>query len=138
MNEAQKKNQGIIDEFRANQGIVGGYFTGKKLLLLHTIGAKSGEERINPASCLVDGDRFVIFASNAGKPNNPNWYYNVVANSDVTIEVGTEKFKARAVLAEEPERTELWEKMVELTPSFGAYPEQSGRVIPVVIINRKM
>src|ERR1051325_2475684 len=100
-------NQRIIDEFRENEGKVGGRFEGKTLLLLHTQGAKTHEERINPVAYVKDDGRFVVIASKGGAPTNPNWYYNLVANPFVTVEVGTEQFQARATVAEEPERTRL-------------------------------
>ncbi len=83
------------------------------LLLLHTTGAKSGQPRINPVAYLTDGDRYVVVASKAGTPSNPDWYYNAVANPEVSVEVGTEQFSAVATVAGEPERTELYAKMVE-------------------------
>jgi deazaflavin-dependent oxidoreductase (nitroreductase family) len=124
----------IIDEFRANAGKVGGRFEGKSLLLLRTKGAKSGQERINPLACVKDGDRFVVIASKGGSPTNPDWYYNVVADPSVVIEVGTESFKAHASVAEEPERTRLYDKMVSMMPAFGEYREKAGRVIPVIVL----
>jgi deazaflavin-dependent oxidoreductase (nitroreductase family) len=92
MSEASDRNKHIIDEFRANEGRVGGRFEGRTLLLLHNKGAKSGEERINPVAYVRDGERFVVIASKGGAPTNPNWYYNLLANPQVTIEVGTETF----------------------------------------------
>ena len=82
-------NQATIDEFRANSGKVGGRFAGRTLLLLHTVGAKSKEERINPVAYITDGDRFVIIASKGGAPTNPDWSYNILAHPLVTVEVGT-------------------------------------------------
>ena len=111
-------NKQVIEEFRANDGKVGGYFENMTLLLLHTTGAKSGNPRLNPVAYLPDGDRFVIIASKAGAPTNPDWYYNLVANPQVGVEVGTEKFQALATVAEEPERTELYEKMASFYPGF--------------------
>ena len=136
MNEVQSRNQKIIVEFRENQRKVGGPFIYMPLLILHTMGAKSGEERLNPAAYLVDDDRYVIFASNGGRPNNPSWYHNVVANSQVTVEVGTEKFEATAIPVEEPERTELFDKMAAINAGFDKYPDMVTRVIPVVVITR--
>src|SRR5512139_1160415 len=112
MNNPNNWNQTIIDEFRANSGKVGGPFAGKTLLLLHTIGAKSGQERINPVAYVPDGDRLVIIASKGGAPTNPDWYYNIVANPLVTVEVGTEKFHVRATVSAEPERTRLYNQMI--------------------------
>jgi len=134
MIEAQERNKKIIDEFRANDGKVGGYFQGRPLLLLHTQGAKSGQERINPVAYVRDGDRFVVIASKGGAPTNPSWYHNIIANPLVTVEVGTEKFQAHAIVAEEPERTRLYNKMVEVMPGFDEYRRRTNRIIPVIIL----
>jgi deazaflavin-dependent oxidoreductase (nitroreductase family) len=104
------------------------------LLLLHTKGAKSGQERINPVACIRDGDRLAVIASKGGAPTHPDWYYNVVANPQVTVEVGTEKFQAVAKVAEEPERTRLYEKMVGMMPGFDDYRRKTTRVIPVIVL----
>ena len=129
-------NQKIIAEFRANDGRVGGFFANNTLLLLHTTGAKSGEERINPLVTLEDDDRLVIIASKGGAPSHPAWYYNILANPEVGVEYGTEKFQAQAAVASEPERTELYEKMESIFAPFTEYKEKAGRVIPVVILSR--
>jgi len=127
-------NKKIIDEFRSNDGKVGGHFEGKTLLLLHTIGAKSGQERINPTAYVKDADRYVIIASKGGSPTNPDWYYNLIANPLATAEVGTETFQVRAEVAEEPERTRLYNKMVEMMPGFDDYRRKTTRVIPVFVL----
>ena len=134
MSEWNDRNQKIIDEFRANGGKVGGPFEGRTLLLLHTKGAKSGQERVNPVAYVRDGDRWVVIASKGGAPTNPNWYYNLVANPLITIEVGKEKFQARAAVAEEPERTRLYNKMVEMMPGFDEYRRKTTRKIPVMVL----
>lgn len=136
MSNQNERNKAIIEEFRANGGKVGGAFAGRTLLLLHTVGAKSGESRINPVAYVSDGDRLVIIASKGGAPTNPDWYYNVVANPLVTVEIGTETFQARAEVAAEPERTRLYDKMVAVMPGFAAYRERTRRVIPVMILKR--
>jgi deazaflavin-dependent oxidoreductase (nitroreductase family) len=128
------RNSRIIDEFRANDGRVGGPFEGKTLLLLHTKGAKSQQERINPVAYVSDGERLVVIASKGGSPTNPDWYYNILANPLVTVEVGTEKFQARAAVAEEPERTRLYDKMVAMMPGFADYRRKTTRVIPVIVL----
>jgi deazaflavin-dependent oxidoreductase (nitroreductase family) len=128
------RNQGIIREFRENSGKVGGGFAGKTLLLLHTVGAKSGQERINPVAYVADGDRPVIIASKGGAPTNPDWYYNILAHPRVTVEVGTQKFQADATVATEPERTRLYNKMVEMMPGFADYQRKTTRVIPVIVL----
>jgi len=129
-------NKEIIEEFRANDGKVGGHFANNTLILLHTTGAKSGQERINPLATFEDGDRLVVVASKGGAPSNPDWFYNVVANPDVTVEYGTEKFQARANITSEPERTRLYEKMESELSSFSEYKLKAGRVIPVVTLSR--
>lgn len=134
MSDDIEHNKTIIEEFRANSGKVGGYFTGRTLLLLHTLGAKSQQERINPAAYVRDNERFVIIASNSGEETNPGWFHNLRANPLVTIEVGTETLQARATIAEEPERTRLYDKMVEMMPGFADYRRNATRVIPVVVL----
>ncbi len=134
MNRPTDWNKAIIEEFRANAGKVGGPFAGKTLLILHTIGAKSGKKHINPVAYVTDGDRFVIIASKGGAPTNPDWYFNIVANPMVEVEIGTGNFKSRASIAEEPERTRLYGKMVEMMPGFAEYQKKTTRVIPVIIL----
>jgi deazaflavin-dependent oxidoreductase (nitroreductase family) len=134
MSEWNEGNKKIIDEFRANGGKVGGHFEGKTMLLLHTKGAKSGQERINPVMYVKDGDRWVVIASKGGAPAHPDWYYNLIANPEVTIEVGKQKFKARASVVEEPERTRLYNKMVEMMSSFDEYRKKTARQIPVFVL----
>jgi deazaflavin-dependent oxidoreductase (nitroreductase family) len=124
-------NRSIIEEFRANAGKVGGRFAGRTLLLLHTIGAKSGIERVNPVAYVCDGDRYVIIASKGGAPTNPHWYHNLVAHPEVTVEVGTEKMRVRAEVTREPERSRLYDKMVAMMPGFDEYRHRTTRVIPV-------
>ena len=130
------RNKNIIDEFRANDGKVGGPFEGRQLLLLHTLGAKSKQVRINPVAYTKDGDQLVVIASKGGAPSNPDWYYNIVANPQVIVEVGTEKFQARARIPAEPERTRLYDKMVEVMPGFGEYRRKTTRQIPVIVLSR--
>ena len=134
MIEAQERNKRIIEEFRTNDGKVGGRFEGKTLLLLHTRGAKSGRERINPTAYVRDGDRYVIIASQGGAVKNPSWYYNILANPLVTVEVGSETFPVLATVAEEPERTRLYDKMVEMMPRFDEYRRKTTREIPVIVL----
>ena len=131
-NERINWNQKIIDEFRANDGKVGGRFEGKTLLLLHTTGAKSGKKRVNPVAYVRDGERYVVIASKGGAPTNPGWYYNILAHPRLTVEVGTETFQVDAKVAEEPERSRLYNKMVEMLPAFDDYRRKTERVIPVI------
>lgn len=137
MNRPNNWNENTIKEFRASGGKVGGPFAGKTLLILHTIGAKSGKPHINPVAYITDGDRIVIIASKGGAPVHPDWYYNLVAHPKVILEVGTEQFAARASIASEPERTRLYDKMVEMMPGFDDYRKRTTRVIPVVILTRE-
>ena len=127
-------NQKIIDEFRANGGEVTG--RGKSLLLLHTVGAKSQKEHINPVAHTRDGDRYVIIASKGGAPKHPDWYFNIVANPVVTVEVGTETFQVQATIAKEPERTRLYDQMSAVMPGFAEYQKKTERIIPVVVLSR--
>lgn len=130
-------NQPIIDEFRANDGKVGGYFAGANMLLLHTTGAKSGQIRTNPLIYITDGDRLVVFATKSGADSNPDWYYNLLANPIALIELGTEQFRVRATaLIEEPERSRLYAKMVEHRPDFAEYEHKTRRKIPAIILER--
>lgn len=129
-------NQQVIKEFRENNGKVGGNFAGKDLILLHTIGAKSGEQRVNPVMYLPDDGRFVIVASKGGAPTNPDWYYNILAHPQFEVEVGSETFMVRASVAEEPQRTQLFRKMVAINPGFGDYEQKTTRTIPVIILTR--
>jgi deazaflavin-dependent oxidoreductase (nitroreductase family) len=135
-NPQNDRNLGIIQEFRANAGKVGGPFAGRSLLLLHTAGAKSGQPRINPVACISDADRLVIIASKGGAPTNPDWYHNLLANPLVTVETGTEQFQARATVAAEPERTRLYNQMVAAMPGFAGYQQKTTRIIPVIILTR--
>jgi deazaflavin-dependent oxidoreductase (nitroreductase family) len=127
-------NAKIIDEFRANEGRVGGPFAGSTLLLLHHVGAKSGKHRVNPLAYNRDGDRYVVFASKAGAPTNPDWYHNLKAHPDVTIEVGTEKIEARAEEAMGEERDRLFQAQAERSPQFAEYQSKTKRVIPVIVL----
>ncbi|VAW37028.1 AclJ [hydrothermal vent metagenome] len=137
MSDANDWNKKVIEEFRANEGKVGGMFADMNLLLLHNTGAKSGLPRINPVVYLADGDQYVVIASKAGAPTNPDWYYNIVANPQVSVEVGSEQFEVVATVAEEPERSQLYEKMATLYPGFAEYAQKTTRIIPVIVLSRK-
>ncbi len=130
-------NKAIIDEFHANKGKVGGPFEGFNLLLLHTIGAKSGLERINPVMYFMDGDRYVIIASKGGADTNPDWYYNLLANPEISIEVDTKQFPVVATVTSEPERTKLYEKMESISHGFTEYKHKTSRIIPVLTLRPK-
>ena len=129
-------NKAIIEEFRANGGKVGGQFAGRPLLLLHTVGARTGQPRVNPLAYTTDGDRLVVIASKAGAPTNPDWFHNLRANPNVTVERGAERFQARATIPEEPERTRLFDQMAVQMPGFAGYQQKTTRQIPVVVLER--
>jgi deazaflavin-dependent oxidoreductase (nitroreductase family) len=129
-------NERIIDEFRANGGVVGGPFEGASMVLLTTTGAKSGQPRVSPLVYFTDGDRMIIVASKGGAPTNPDWYHNLVANPGVTIEAGTEKFPARATVVAEPERTQLFERIAASNPGFAKYQQKTTRAIPIIALKR--
>jgi deazaflavin-dependent oxidoreductase (nitroreductase family) len=130
-------NANIIEEFRSNDGKVGGQFEGAPLLLLHTRGAKSGQERVNPMMYrALDGDSVAVFASKGGAPTNPDWYHNVVANPEVTAEIGTETRTFRARVAAGDERGGIWTKQKQDYPGFAEYEEKApNREIPVIILD---
>ena len=129
-------NASLIEEFRANGGKVGGRFEGRPVVLVTATGAKSGRRLTIPLVYLQDGDRRFIFASKAGSPKNPDWYHNLVANPNVTVEIGTETYEATAREIAGPERDEIYAKQVEAAPNFGEYQEKTTRVIPVVELVR--
>jgi deazaflavin-dependent oxidoreductase (nitroreductase family) len=130
-------NRKVIDEFRANDGKVGGMFDGAPVLLLTATGAMSGTRRTTPVMYLPDGDRMVIFASKAGAPENPAWFHNLSANPTVTVEVGTDALEAEAVVVEGEERERLFRKQAELYPQFADYEQKTTRQIPVVALKPK-
>ena len=128
-------NRQIIEEFRANEGCVGGPFEGIPLLLLHSRGAKSGEERINPAAYLELDGRFYVFASNGGREPNPGWYYNVIAEPKVTVEVGTRTSAAVATVLSGDERDRIYAVQVARVPAFADYEQKVERTIPVIALD---
>jgi deazaflavin-dependent oxidoreductase (nitroreductase family) len=137
MGQVNDFNTGIIEEFRANKGVVGGPFEGAPLVLLTTMGAKSGQRRTNPLATLSEGGRLYVFASKGGAPTNPDWYLNVVAHPEVEVEYGDERFTAVAKVVTGAERDRLFAAQVAKMPGFGEYQERTGgRVIPVVELRR--
>jgi deazaflavin-dependent oxidoreductase (nitroreductase family) len=132
--EANDWNSKIIEEFRANGGKVGGQFEGAPLLLLHTVGAKSGQERVNPMMYRTVGDAYAVFASKAGAPTNPDWYHNLVANPQVRAEIGTETVDLTARVAPDEERAEVWDAQKRDYTGFADYETKTTRTIPVVIL----
>lgn len=135
MSEPRDWNTAIIEEFRSNAGKVGGNFEGAPLLLLHTTGARSGAERVNPMMYQDLGGSLAVFASKAGADTNPAWYHNLLAHPEVTAEVGTETRTFRARVATPDERTPIWEKQKADYPGFAGYEAKTDREIPVVILD---
>ena len=127
-------NAQVIEEFHANAGRVGGVFEGMPLLLLHHTGAKSGKSRINPLAYQSDGGRYVVFASKAGAPSNPDWYYNLKAQPNLTIELGSDTIEVLASEASGEERDRLYRTQAERVPQFAEYEQKTERVIPVIIL----
>ena len=130
-------DRAIIAEFRAHGGKVGGPFEGMPVLLLSTTGARSGEPRTTPVAYLGDGDRYVIFASKAGAPENPAWYHNLRASGRASIEVGTETVEVDAEIVTGEERDRLYAQQSARLPRFAEYAEGTTRVIPVVVLTRR-
>jgi len=132
MSDVQDWNSKIIEEFRANEGKVGGPFAGAPVLLLHTTGAKTGRGRVNPMMYAdLDGHRYV-FATKAGADTNPDWYWNLVAHPDVTVEVGTETYEAAAVPVTEDDRDRIYAEQARRYQGFAEYEQMTSRTIPVV------
>jgi deazaflavin-dependent oxidoreductase (nitroreductase family) len=128
-------NTAIIEEFRANEGRVGGQFEGAPMLLLHSTGARSGQERVNPLAYQDLGDGAVaVFASKGGAPDNPDWFHNVVAHPDASIEIGAGTRDVRARIAEGDERERIWSAQKERMPGFAQYEQATTRQIPVVVL----
>ena len=136
MDDMNAFNRQVIDEFRANEGRVGGPFQGAPMVLLHTTGARSGQERITPLVYRpVNGD-IAVFGSKGGAPEHPAWYLNLLAKPEVTVEVGTETYPVVARVAEGDERQRIWDEQARVMPGFAEYQEKTTRVIPVVILER--
>jgi deazaflavin-dependent oxidoreductase (nitroreductase family) len=130
-------NTGIIEEFRANEGKVGGDWEGYSLILIHHVGAKSGTERVTPVGCFPQSDgRIAIVASNGGAPANPNWYYNLKAHPEIEVEFGTETFAVAVRELEGAERGKVWADAVAAVPGLGQYQKKTARTIPVLLLTR--
>ena len=134
---ADQFNQSTISEFRANHGRVGGNFAGAPLLLLHTVGARSGQPRINPMMYLADGNRYLVFATKAGSDRHPDWYWNLRASPDVTIEVGDETIAVHATELAGAERDEKYRIQADSYPGFAGYQQKTSRTIPVIALTRR-
>jgi deazaflavin-dependent oxidoreductase (nitroreductase family) len=130
-------NASIIDEFRANEGKVGGPFEGSPMLLLHTTGRRSGTERVTPLVYWPEGDRMVIFASKGGAPTHPDWYRNLMAQPDTTVEVGTDTVAVHARELEGDEYRDLWDRITAAIPGLAEYQAKTSRRIPLIMLERR-
>ena len=137
MTDQNNYDRQLIEEFRADRDKGGGAMKGRPLLLLTTTGAKSGQLRTKPMMFIPDGDRLLVIASNAGAATHPDWYRNLVAHPEVTVEVGNETFKAIASVTDGPERQRLWTRVVELYPFFAGHQAKTTRQIPVIVLKRQ-
>jgi deazaflavin-dependent oxidoreductase (nitroreductase family) len=134
---ASDYNTKIIEEFRANEGRVGGIWAGSPIILIHHIGARSGTERVTPLGCFPQPDgSLVIVASSGGSPAHPGWYHNLKANPGITVEVGAETFTVLAQELDDAARAELWPKLVEDAPDLGRHQARTARQIPVFLLTR--
>lgn len=129
-------NTSIIEEFRANAGKVGGNFEGAPMVILHTTGARTAEERVHPLVYQPLGEDIAIFASKGGAPSHPAWFHNLVANPEVTVEIGTDTVPMHARVAEGDERERIWSRQKQLMPGFADYEANTSRQIPVVVLQR--
>ena len=130
-------NNDVINEFRGNDGKVGGGFAGINMVLVHHTGARSGTERVAPLVYRSEGDGWVIFASKGGAPDNPDWYHNLKANPDTTIEVGSETVEVTATEVTGADRERIWEAHKVESPQFAEYEANTDRIIPVILLERR-
>lgn len=139
MTEADDWNRKIIAEFREHEGRVGGPFEGMPMILVHSTGAKSGAERVHPMVYQAVGAAWAVFASKAGAPTNPDWYHNLVANPQATVEVGTETVQVTARVVSGDERERIWSKQKQDYPGFAEYESKTAgiREIPVIVLERR-
>ena len=128
-------NAGVVKEFRANGGVVGGNFEGMPLLILHTTGATSGKASVQPLLYQAVGDSFAIFASRGGAPKHPGWYHNLVAHPAVSIEVGSDAFAVTTRMAQDGERDEIWRQQKAAFTFFADYEKKTSRTIPVIVLD---
>lgn len=138
MTASDDHNAAIINEFRANEGRVGGSFAGRPMLLLHSIEAKSGRERVNPLVYLRLDHGFAVFGSKGGAPTNSDWYHNLLAHPEATIEVGTERVAVTARVADGEERDRIWAEQKRRAPQFAEYERSTNRVIPVIVLEPRL
>jgi deazaflavin-dependent oxidoreductase (nitroreductase family) len=135
--QRQQVNNAIVEEFRANDGVVGGQFAGSPILLLTTKGARTGLDRTWPLAYLADGQRWVLYAGNGGRPNRPGWYHNLVADPNATIEIGTDTFRVHATVTEGEQRADLWARQVAAVPYLEPMQQTAPGPIPVIVLTRQ-
>jgi deazaflavin-dependent oxidoreductase (nitroreductase family) len=136
MTATNEINRKVMAEFRANGGIVPSRVHPSPLLILHTIGAKTGQPRENPLAYLPDDDSFAIFGTNAARPSNPDWYHNLRAHPKAVIEVGSERIPVAARVVDGEEKHRLWSAQVAVMPLFAEYEQKVSRAIPVIVLER--
>jgi deazaflavin-dependent oxidoreductase (nitroreductase family) len=136
-NPVHEMDRQVIEEFRANGGRTLTRFAGTELLLLHTRGARTGAERVNPMMFARDGERYVVFASKNAAPRHPDWYHNLVANPDVEVELGNERFAARATVLQGEERRRIWNQSAAQFPFLNDHQARTSREIPVIALARQ-
>lgn len=127
----------LVEEFRASRGNLSGQYAGVPLLLLTTTGAKSGQQRVTPLVYLSEGGQIYVFAGNRGAPTNPAWYYNLVAHPNVTVELGSEQFEARAIVLDEAEGERLGNIQIQKIPALAELAAKVTRKVPAVLLERK-
>ncbi|MFT5202787.1 MAG: deazaflavin-dependent oxidoreductase (nitroreductase family) [Candidatus Aldehydirespiratoraceae bacterium] len=130
-------NNDVINEFRANEGKLGGGFEGSNMVLVHHTGARTGTERVAPLAYRAEDDGWVIFASKAGAPDNPDWFHNLKANPATCVEVGSEKIDVTAIELTGAERERIWELQKVEVPTFAEYEAKTDRIIPVILLERR-
>jgi deazaflavin-dependent oxidoreductase (nitroreductase family) len=134
--DLDEMNRNVIAEFRATGGRAGGMFEGKPLILVHNIGARTGTPRVSPLIPLLEDGRIFVFATKGGSDDHPAWYHNLVANPEITVELGTETFPVVAHVLTGPERDEIYARQAAVQPQFGDYERMTSRVIPVIELRR--
>jgi len=137
MSNQNEYNRKLIEDFRASRDVSDDPFAGRPLLLLTTTGARSGQRRTTPLMYVADRDRLLVIASNAGAPVHPDWYRNLLAHPEATVEVGADTYDVRAVVLEGAERQQLWDKIVESYPFFTEHQAKITREIPVIALERQ-
>jgi deazaflavin-dependent oxidoreductase (nitroreductase family) len=130
-------NRSVVEEFRRNGGKVGGVLAGAPILLLTTVGRRSGRPRMTPLTYLPDGERMIVFASKGGSPQEPSWYRNLLSDPHATAELADRTVQVVAAVLEGAEREQLWALQKHRAPVFAHYEQTAGREIPVIALSRR-